>query len=508
MADNEDKDLEKIGGDEPAAEENKGEEFAPFTPSDEDLPDDVPAVSMAKKKNLALFIGLGLVVVFIVYNMVGNKPPKVVVPTDIQQMQQRTSSAVPKGSAVSNENNPGNMSAGSALPGATKEGVPEIPMNIDKKQAQTTLQETLPPPPTLPPVFDPASIYVKGEEASSASSAPSFSSAPGSATFSDRYTRKRSRLPELESATLDDNLEGLDPEARSAMEAERQKRITSSMFVGGAKGGAPAKPATQSGLKLSSGKSASVVEDYEIGESGADKQIVTIRRELERVILQGKVMDAVLETAINTDLPGKLRAIVSRDVYSESGKRVVIPKGSRLIGAYATDIKFGQARVYVIWNRVIRPDGIDAIFDSTDDMIAVDSLGRSGVYGQLDNRFFEIFGSSILLSSMTVAFAVAADAAAGGDNTTTSTTPSGIGAGTSTTTGDVVSQGVAQAVSDLGSDVKSIAQQYFKTAPRITVDQGTRIKIFVNKDVIFPPSYFTVGGYKDRDTTTQTEFLN
>ncbi len=507
MADKEDKDKIENEGPEGSSNPNK-EEIPPFTSSDEELPDSVPAVSMAAKKNAALFVGMFLVVIFILYS-VFNKPSKhPPAPSEIQEMKTTTAGMVPNNPDKSIQNS--SVSAGAALPGATKEGVPEIPMNLDKKPAQLALQETLPPPPTLPPVFDPASIYIKGEDNSGGGnySAPSLST--GSSAFASKYTKKRSRLPEIDSGIVDEATEGLDPEARKAMETERQKRITASMFVGGTKtGGVSNTQAKKSETGIKRPGESSADEIYEISDTGAPKTEVTIRRDLERVILQGKVMDAVLETAINTDLPGKLRAIVSRDVYSESGKRVVIPKGSRLIGAYATDIKFGQARVYVIWNRVIRPDGVDAIFDSGGDLIAIDALGRSGVYGDLDNRFFEIFGSSILLSSLTVGFAVAADAATGGDNTTTSTTPSGIGAGTSTTSGNVVSQGVSKAVTDLGDSVSRIASQYFKTAPRITVDQGTRIKIFVNKDVIFPPSYFSVGGYGSGvRTDSETMILN
>ena len=115
----------------------------------------------------------------------------------------------------------------------------------------------------------------------------------------------------------------------------------------------------------------------------------------------------MLETAINTDLPGTLRAIVSRDVFAESGKEVMIPKGSRIIGTYNTGISRGQRRVMIVWTRLIRPDGLDIEIGSP----GVDSLGRAGVEGDVDNKYAEIFSAAILTSVVTIGAATAAESA-------------------------------------------------------------------------------------------------
>ncbi len=497
MSDRNDKDLENndpASGDSDIPSGRNDKNFPPFDPEqDHDVADEMPAVSITKKKNAVIFIAGFGVLMFLVYSTLDSGPPANTPKTEAQQMidANRQKSDVPGGSVESDDL----VSASAATPGANADGVPALPA-LEQKSQQYSYQETLPPPPTLPPVFDPASIYVSSSDTGSAlGGSPSAVSA-----FGNRYTKSRSRLPETAADLGDPALAELDPELQKDLSQERQKRIEVSMFVGGSGGGLSGNDDAENADAADGSE-----DGFVLGETSASKTDVTIRRDLESVILQGKVLDAVLETAINTDLPGKLRGIVSRDVYSESGKRVVIPKGSRLIGSYATDVKFGQARVYVIWTRVIRPDGVDAVLDGNDDLVAIDSLGRSGVYGDLDNRFFEVFGSSILLSSLTVAFAVAADAAAGGDDTTTTTTPAGGTGipGSSTTSGNVVSQGISEAVANVGSDVSNIAKQYFKTAPRITIDQGTKIKIFVNKDIIFPPSYFSSGAPK-----TGTQFLN
>jgi type IV secretion system protein VirB10 len=198
----------------------------------------------------------------------------------------------------------------------------------------------------------------------------------------------------------------------------------------------------------------------------------------EAMIAQGKIIDAVLETAINTDLSGILRAEVSRDVFAEAGKEVLIPKGSRLIGTYDTAVKRGQKRVYIIWNRVIRPDGIDMIITSP----SSDQLGRAGAEGEVDNKYLEIFSNSILLSTIQVAFAYAAQEATGSEGTTQKENTTG----SVQTTGKPADLAVVDAVNSFGGTVKSITSDLVSVRPTITVEQGTRLKVFVNKDVIIP----------------------
>jgi type IV secretion system protein VirB10 len=206
------------------------------------------------------------------------------------------------------------------------------------------------------------------------------------------------------------------------------------------------------------------------------------------MIAQGKMIDAVLETAINTDLPGTIRAMVSRDVYAESGKNILIPKGSRLIGAYQSNIQRGQKRVAIKWSRIIRADGIDIAIDKSD---AVDKLGRVGVEGYVDNKYFEIFSNAILLSVINVGLALGVEKVTNFQATpqTTITTPSTTGALPSITTtasGKPSDAAIQDAVKSLGDAGKKITQDALNVNPTITVNQGYLIKVFVNQDLIFP----------------------
>ncbi len=84
-------------------------------------------------------------------------------------------------------------------------------------------------------------------------------------------------------------------------------------------------------------------------------------RKIERIdalVPEGTLIPGILETAIVSDLPGQVRAIVSEDVYSFDGRRVLIPTGTRLIGEYQSEIVRGQKRIFVVWTRMLRDDGV------------------------------------------------------------------------------------------------------------------------------------------------------
>lgn len=131
-----------------------------------------------------------------------------------------------------------------------------------------------------------------------------------------------------------------------------------------------------------------------VGAGEPDQAKASILHNKAAVVPQGAIIPAVLETALNSDLPGFARAVVSRDVRGFDGSAVLIPRGSRLIGQYKSGVSQGQSRVFVIWTRLIRPDGVSIQIGSP----AADSLGRAGLDGSVDRHFFERFTGSILLS--------------------------------------------------------------------------------------------------------------
>jgi type IV secretion system protein VirB10 len=130
-----------------------------------------------------------------------------------------------------------------------------------------------------------------------------------------------------------------------------------------------------------------------------------MRGDLSLILGKGKVIDAVLETALSTDFGGDVRAVVSRDVYSEGSKHVLIPKGSRIFGTYQAAIEGAYGRINVAWERVDLPSGYSVNLIGN----AVDNLGRVGVDGRVDNKYTERFSNAVLTSAFSIALAGALD---------------------------------------------------------------------------------------------------
>ena len=177
----------------------------------------------------------------------------------------------------------------------------------------------------------------------------------------------------------------------------------------------------------------------------------------DRLVAQGSIIQAILETAVNSDLPGMIRGQVSEDVYAFDGSAVMIPKGSRLIGRYSSNIEIGQDRIVAAWTRLIRPDGISIALGSP----ASDDLGVSGLSGDVDTHFAERFGSAALISVF-----------------------AGISSYGSAQIDDVTGQDIA---SNVGSDFTGAAgtsfERYLSLAPTIRADQGSRVSVFVARDL-------------------------
>lgn len=167
-------------------------------------------------------------------------------------------------------------------------------------------------------------------------------------------------------------------------------------------------------------------------------------------VTQGTLIPAILETAIDTDVPGFVRAVVSEDVRSFDGTRILVPRSSRLIGQYQSGLQGGQKRAYVIWTRLIRPDGASVNLASP----AVGFDGTTGLQGEVRSNFFQRFGSALLLSVVDGLTAIAS--------------------------------GGASVVLGGGSSAAAAAvEQDGKVGPTIRVRQGEPIRVFTARDLDF-----------------------
>ncbi len=139
--------------------------------------------------------------------------------------------------------------------------------------------------------------------------------------------------------------------------------------------------------------------EAKVVSGGVETSRATQLKDLSRTMPQGTVIPAVLETAINSDLPGSVRAVVSQDVHGFDGSQVLVPRGSKLIGQYRSGVAYGQTRAFVVWSRILTPQGVSIDVGSP----ATDPLGRGGLTGETDTHFFARFGGSLLLSVIPIA---------------------------------------------------------------------------------------------------------
>ncbi|WP_375327156.1 TrbI/VirB10 family protein [Candidatus Tisiphia endosymbiont of Nemotelus uliginosus] len=129
------------------------------------------------------------------------------------------------------------------------------------------------------------------------------------------------------------------------------------------------------------------------------------RGDMSLLLAHGKIIEAVLETAISSDFGGEVRAIISRDVFSEQNKNILIPKGSKIFGNYAMGSSGAYGRIAIIWNRIDLSHGYTINLDA----VAVDSLGRKGEQGRVDNKIKERLTNAVLLSAFNIGVANALD---------------------------------------------------------------------------------------------------
>ena len=230
----------------------------------------------------------------------------------------------------------------------------------------------------------------------------------------------------------------------------------------------PVNPDTTSGEEMAAPKDAGVPLPKGFNPSLAESAQASLLGDRDNLIAQGKLIDAVLETSIDSDHPGMLRALVSHDVYADTGGNVLLPRGSRLIGQYDSAMAKGQNRVFVLWQRVIRPDGVDVQLGSA----GTDPLGGTGIEGSVNYHFWAMFGAATLLSVI------------GGAASTVGVNP--------LDQNNSLSQYRENITNGLNNAAGNVLQQFTQIKPTIKVRQGVEIKVFVARDLHFDPAL--VGG--------------
>ncbi|SEN02750.1 type IV secretion system protein VirB10 [Roseovarius tolerans] len=259
------------------------------------------------------------------------------------------------------------------------------------------------------------------------------------------------RTPVPTGPTADElRLQELERRRQAELE-ELQARIASPIIAFGGTGGGNSETAAEQRR---------LYGDTEFVRNGAEPAEVTQAQLIvnpSNTVVQGTMIQAVLETAIDSSLAGQVRAIVSEDVHAYDGSRILIPRGSRLIGRYQSGLDIAHQRVTIAWDRIILPSNQTVEISA----FGGDELGRSGTTGFVDSRFGTRFGSAALISLIGALPAVAAQNA---EDAITSDVFEGIG-------------------EDFQDSAQSVIGEYLSVSPVIYVDQGARVTVMVDRDL-------------------------
>jgi type IV secretory pathway VirB10-like protein len=181
----------------------------------------------------------------------------------------------------------------------------------------------------------------------------------------------------------------------------------------------------------------------------------------------GSIISAALVTAINSDLPGQVIAQVTEPVYDhKTGRTVLIPQGSRLIGQYDSQIAYGQNRALIAWNRIIMPDGRSINIGS---MAGADLSGAAGLQDKTDGHFGQLARGVILSTLFSVGAAAAQDAG-------------------NRSSGALVVNSAASGISNSAQQVgQQITGRDLNRQPTLRVRAGWPVRVLVSKDMILAP---------------------
>jgi type IV secretion system protein TrbI len=183
-------------------------------------------------------------------------------------------------------------------------------------------------------------------------------------------------------------------------------------------------------------------------------------------VMAGAVIPAALVTGINSDLPGQVIANVTEAVNdTATGRFLLIPQGSRLIGRYDSQVAFGQRRVLLVWTRLILPDTSSIALDR---LPGIDPAGYAGLEDGVDWHWDRILAGAALSTLLGVGAELAAPNNSGGNGGVTV----------------AVRQSAQDTVNQVGQE---ITKRNMSIQPTLTIRPGFPMRVMVNKDLILRP---------------------
>ena len=183
-------------------------------------------------------------------------------------------------------------------------------------------------------------------------------------------------------------------------------------------------------------------------------------------VMAGTVIAAALVTGIKSDLPGDVIATVTEPIYdTATGKFLLIPQGSRILGRYNSQVSYGQSRVQMVWNRIILPDTSSLTLDN---LVGTDPAGYAGVEDEIDRHWGRILAGAALTTLLGVGAELAAPANRQDGNRI-------IIAGR---------DGLQDSVNQVGQEM---TRRNINIQPTLTARPGLPVRIVANRDLVLRP---------------------
>jgi type IV secretion system protein VirB10 len=181
------------------------------------------------------------------------------------------------------------------------------------------------------------------------------------------------------------------------------------------------------------------------------------------VVQAGTAIPAALLTGIQSDLPGQVTAQVTEHVFdTPTGKFLLIPQGSRLIGQYDSQVSFGQKRVLLVWNRIMLPDGKSIVLERQQ---GADARGLSGLEDEVDYHWWDLIKAAALSTLLSV----------------------GAELGSNQDESDLVRalrRGSQDSINNTG---QQLVRRQLNIQPTLTIRQGFPVRVIVNRDLVMAP---------------------
>jgi type IV secretory pathway VirB10-like protein len=181
------------------------------------------------------------------------------------------------------------------------------------------------------------------------------------------------------------------------------------------------------------------------------------------VVQAGAVIPAALITGIRSDLPGQVTAQVTENVYdSPTGKYLLIPQGSKLVGAYDSNVSFGQDRVLLVWTRLVMPNGRSIVLERQP---AADTQGFAGLEDEVDHHW----GRLVMAAALSTLLGVGSElGAANNDNAIVT----------------ALRRGSTDSLNQTG---QLVVRRNLNIQPTVTIRPGFPVRVIVNRDLVLAP---------------------